>query len=152
MTYARLLREWRVGTYREVMSRAPKPAVSWLSGAVSTEVKVLMTRRGLDAKTLAAASGIKVGRLGYLLRRERSWNIVEVEDVAAVFGLAASELVGMAEAAAETGNVVPLLPQPGAGVPHPGVASVTRWPEDDEELLGAALDMGREPGTTVEDH
>jgi hypothetical protein len=82
------------------MSKASKPAVSWLSQAISTEVKVLMARRDMDTKTLSQACGIKVGRLGYLLRRERSWNIVEVDAVADVFRLSASDLVALAEAAA----------------------------------------------------
>lgn len=99
MTHATLLRYWRVAPYREVMSKAPKSPVSLLSAAISTEVKVLMAREDMDVKTLAQASGVKPGRLGYLLRRERSWNVVEINDVAAVFDRSASDLVALAEAA-----------------------------------------------------
>lgn len=90
------------------------------------------------------------GRLAKLLNGERAWYLEDVERACAALDIDVLEFLGSLGVPVP-GNVVPLLPRVDSGQPHPALASVTRWPEDGEDVLDAAMDMDREPGTTIEE-
>jgi transcriptional regulator with XRE-family HTH domain len=79
------------------MSKGPKSPVSPLSRAVSGEVRALRARKKLSIGQVASMSGMKAGRLGYLLRDEAVWTLTELEQVSEALGVPALDLLRLAE-------------------------------------------------------
>jgi hypothetical protein len=128
------------------MGRGKSAAPSALSIAVSEVVSESIDALGMSTAGFARDSGIGRSRLIDLLNAQAAWTITEVELAGRVFGHTVSDLI----AAADPDSALQV-----AGLP--AVDNVVRLPvspatEDGEGLLGAALDMGREPGTTIEDN
>jgi transcriptional regulator with XRE-family HTH domain len=80
------------------MSKGTKPRPGNLSRAFSGEVRAWRARKKWSVAELSERSGIKAGRLGYLLRDEVSWNLVEIESVAGAFDLAPAHMLQLAQA------------------------------------------------------
>lgn len=73
------------------------------------------------------------GRLAKLLNGERAWYLEDVERACDALGLEVVDFLASLDVETPS-NVIPLLPDPGAGTPHPQLPSVTRWAEDEDDV------------------
>lgn len=117
------------------MSKAAKPRPGALSKAFSGEVRAWRARKQWSVAELSERCGIKSGRLGYLLRDEVSWNLIEIESVARAFDLSPTQMLELAQA--ELAGHPERYPEPA----HPA-DTVSRL-QDHFDLV--AKNPGREP-------
>lgn len=127
------------------MGRGKAPAPSALSLAVSAIVNDSMTALGKTTAGFARESGIGRSRLIDLINGQAAWTVTEVELAGRVFGHTVASLI---EAADPDGALQQAGLPAGAEVL---ALPVRRWDDDDEIVLHAAMDMDREPGTTIEE-
>jgi len=112
------------------------------SRAVSTAFASLVDARPGRRDKFKTDAGFS-GRLAKLLNGERAWYLEDVERACDALGLDVVEFLGSLEVDVPS-NVVPLLPTPGPGTPHPSLPSVTRYVEDDDVAADESPDEDAE--------
>jgi transcriptional regulator with XRE-family HTH domain len=99
-----------------------------------------LREKGVTRDALAHKVGISTGRVSALLNGGKPWYLEDVDRFSTGLGL--DPLVVLEEFAREQGegNVVPLLPDPGPGTPHPDLSTVSRWADDDDAAADESPD------------
>lgn len=76
------------------MTINPETAINSLERRVSENISTLMFRMGWQRKDLAAAAHMNAGTLGRKLKNLSAWHVGEVEKLASILHVKASELMG----------------------------------------------------------
>lgn len=116
-----------------------------LSAAMAAFMDALIKRSGKTREAVAAEAGIASGRISALLNGKKPWYLEDVERICNAIGADPID-------ALSTFTTSDLAwPNVGVVVDHPGLASVIRFADPDEQLLDVAMDMDRPPGSTIEE-
>lgn len=105
----------------------------WLTSALAAELRAESARKLVRQVAVANAIGVAQSTVS---ERWRGLTPLTVDQFVAwcrLLGESPSALLDRVLARRgvdASDNVVALLPDPGSGEPHPGLGSVTRWPED----------------------
>lgn len=102
------------------------------SAAVAAAIAALVDAREGKRDRFQQEAGFS-GRLAKLLNGERAWYLEDVERACNALDLDVVEFLASLDVD-PPGNVIPLLPDPGPGTPHPDLGSVTRWAEDEDDV------------------
>lgn len=104
-----------------------------VSAAVAAELRARSARNQVRQRTIADAMGMSQSSISEKWRGIVPLTVGQFVAWCRAVGDEPADVLrsALATLPADAGKVVPLLPKPGPGKPHPSLPSVTRWSEDE---------------------